>query len=96
MLRRWGAKPWAALLLTLATIYLILIGLVGGGGVLLARLATVLPQYKGRAQELVDNVSQALSNLGIGGQQINAALGERRHRQGRVRAARTSWTGCSR
>jgi predicted PurR-regulated permease PerM len=75
MLRRWGAKPWAAMLLTLATIYLILIGLAGAAAFSLARLATELPQYKGRGQELVDNVSQTLSNLGIGSQQIDAALG---------------------
>jgi predicted PurR-regulated permease PerM len=42
----------------------------------LARLATELPQYKGRAQELVDNVSQQLSHLGIGSQQSDAALGD--------------------
>ena len=76
MLRRWGAKPWAALLLTLVTIYLILIGLAAAAAFSLARLATELPQYKGRGQELIDNVSQTLSNLGIGSQQINAALGD--------------------
>jgi AI-2 transport protein TqsA len=76
MLRRWGAKPWAAVLLTLATIYLILIGLAGAAVFSVARLATELPQYKGRAQELVDNVSQELSHLGIGGQQAGAALGD--------------------
>jgi AI-2 transport protein TqsA len=75
MLRRWGAKPWAALLLTLVTIYLILIGLAAAAAFSLARLATELPQYKGRGQELIDNVSQTLSNLGIGSQQIDAALG---------------------
>jgi AI-2 transport protein TqsA len=75
MLRRWGAKPWAALLLTLVTIYLILLGLAAAAAFSLARLATELPQYKGRGQELIDNVSQTLSNLGIGSQQINAALG---------------------
>ena len=76
MLRRWGAKPWAALLLTLATIYLILIGLAAAAAFSLARLATELPQYKGRGQELVDNVSQKLSDLGIGSQQVNSALGD--------------------
>jgi predicted PurR-regulated permease PerM len=76
MLRRWGAKPWAAMLLTLATIYLILIALAGAAAFSLARLATELPQYKGRGQELVDNVSQKLSDLGIGSQQINSALGD--------------------
>jgi AI-2 transport protein TqsA len=76
VLRRWGAKPWAAMLLTLATIYLILIALSGAAAFSLARLATELPQYKGRGQELVDNVSQQLSQLGIGGQQVNAALGD--------------------
>ena len=75
MLRRWGAKPWAALLLTLVTIYLILIGLAAAAAFSVARLATELPQYKGRGQELIDNVSQTLSNLGIGSQQIDAALG---------------------
>jgi AI-2 transport protein TqsA len=75
MLRRWGAKPWAALLLTLVTIYLILIGLAAAAAFSLARLATELPQYKGRGQELIDNVSQTLSDLGIGSQQINAAFG---------------------
>lgn len=75
MLRRWGAKPWAALLLTLVTIYLILLGLAAAAAFSLARLATELPQYKGRGQELIDNASQTLSNLGIGSQQINAALG---------------------
>jgi predicted PurR-regulated permease PerM len=76
MLRRWGAKPWAAVLLTLVTIYLILIGLAGAAAFSVARLATELPQYKGRAQELVDNVSQELSHLGIGGQQAGAVLGD--------------------
>jgi AI-2 transport protein TqsA len=76
LLRRWGARPWAALVLTLATIYLILIGLAGAAAFSVARLATVLPQYKGRAQELVDHVSQELSHLGIGGQQVSAGLGD--------------------
>ena len=76
MLRRWGARPWAALVLTLATIYLILIFLVGAAAFSVARLATVLPEYKGRAQELVDNVSQGLSDLGIGGQQAGAGLSD--------------------
>jgi predicted PurR-regulated permease PerM len=76
MLRRWGAAPWAALTLTLATIYLILIFLVGAAAFSVARLATVLPEYKGRAQELVDNVSQGLSHLGIGGQQAGAGLSD--------------------
>ncbi len=76
MLRRWGAAPWAALALTLATIYLILIFLVGAAAFSVARLATVLPQYKGRAQDLVDNVSQGLSHLGIGGQQAGAGLSD--------------------
>jgi predicted PurR-regulated permease PerM len=75
LLRRWGAKPWVALLLTLATIYLILIGLAAAAAFSVARLATELPQYKGRGQELVDNVSQWLSQHGIGSQQANAALG---------------------
>jgi predicted PurR-regulated permease PerM len=76
LLRRWGAKPWAALLLTLATIYLILIGLAAAAAFSVARLATELPQYKGRGQELVDNASQTLSHLGIGSQQTNAAVGD--------------------
>jgi len=76
LLRRWGAAPWAALLLTLATIYLILIGLVGAAAFSVARLATLLPQYQGRAQELLDNASQALSHLGIGAQQISAGLSD--------------------
>ena len=76
LLRRWGAAPWAALLLTLATIYLILIFLVGAAAFSVARLATLLPQYQGRAQELLDNASQALSHLGIGAQQISAGLSD--------------------
>jgi AI-2 transport protein TqsA len=76
LLRRWGVAPWAALLLTLAAIYLILIGLVAAAAFSVARLATVLPQYRGRAQELLDNAAQALSHLGIGAQQIGAGLSD--------------------
>ena len=74
VLRRWGAKPWAALLLTLGTIYLILVALAAAAAFSLARLATELPQYKGRAQELVDNLGTQLGHLGIGSQQIDSAF----------------------
>jgi predicted PurR-regulated permease PerM len=74
VLRRWGAAPWAATVLTLATIYLILIALAGAAAFSVARLATELPQYAGRAQELLDKAGQALAHLGIGGQQASAGL----------------------
>jgi predicted PurR-regulated permease PerM len=75
MLRRRGAAPWAALLGTLAAVYLILLGLVGAVALSVARFAALLPTYQDRAQELIDDVRRGLADLGLGGEQVSAALG---------------------
>jgi predicted PurR-regulated permease PerM len=76
LLGRWGVAPWAATLLTLVAIYLILLGLVGAVALSVARLATLLPTYQDRTQELVDDLSRGLERLGIGTEQVRAALSD--------------------
>jgi predicted PurR-regulated permease PerM len=74
LLRRWGVAPWAAMLGTLVAVYMILLSLAGATVLAIARLVALLPTYQDRAREVVDGIGQALGDLGIGDEQVRAAL----------------------
>jgi predicted PurR-regulated permease PerM len=65
-LRRRQVPGWVSTLVLVVLVYAVIIAF---GLVLLvsvARLATVLPQYSGRATQLVDSLTAALTRLGVG------------------------------
>jgi predicted PurR-regulated permease PerM len=73
-LRRIGVPPWLATLLTLLAAYLVLVALAGALALSVARLATLLPQYGPRFQDLLDNVRSGLADLGVGNDQVQSAV----------------------
>jgi len=66
-----GAPRWVATVAILVVLYAVLIGLVLTLAVSVARLATTLPQYADRADELVVSLQQRLQELGIGAEEAN-------------------------
>jgi predicted PurR-regulated permease PerM len=73
-LRRIGVPSALATLLTLAVVYLVLVGLAASLALSVARFATLLPEYGPRISELLDDVRGWLADLGIGGDQTDSAL----------------------
>jgi AI-2 transport protein TqsA len=73
-LRRVGLASWLATLVTLVVVYLVLIALAASLALSVARLATLLPQYGPKFTELVDDLRQWLTDLGVAGDQTSAAL----------------------
>lgn len=73
-LRGRGVPTLLATLVTLAAVYPILLGLVGAVVYAVAELARVLPTYGGRLNVLLAEASGTLQALGVGPQQIRAAL----------------------
>jgi AI-2 transport protein TqsA len=73
-LRRRGVPRWLATVVTLATVYAILVGLVAALVYAVAELATVLPTYAGRVNALLADASAQLQALGISRDQIQTAL----------------------
>jgi predicted PurR-regulated permease PerM len=63
-------KSWLASLLTLVLVYVTLLGLIGVILVSVARLATLLPTYADKAQNLQDNVKDQLTSWGVGADQF--------------------------
>ncbi|MFF0816560.1 AI-2E family transporter [Rhodococcus sp. NPDC003318] len=73
-LRRKGAPMWVAVLATLASVYFVLFGLIGALAVSVAQLATLLPQYADKADQLVADVQTRLGQLDIGSDQVETVL----------------------
>jgi predicted PurR-regulated permease PerM len=73
-LRRRGVPRWLATLGTLVAVYAILVGLVGALVYAVAELASVLPTYVGRVDDLLDGAAQLLQTIGVSRQQIEAGL----------------------
>ena len=75
-LRRAGLPSWLATLATLAAVYLVLVALAASLALSVARLATLLPRYGPKFTELVDDLRGWLTDLGVGGGQVSAALSD--------------------
>ena len=73
-LRRRGAPVWVAVLATVSTVYLLLLGLGAALAVSVARLVELMPSYAGRFAALHDDVVRALAGVGIDADQIRTVL----------------------
>lgn len=73
-LRRRGVPRWLATLVTLGSVYAILVALVGSLVYAVAELARVLPSYGGQLNILLGEASELLATIGVGPDQIQAAL----------------------
>jgi AI-2 transport protein TqsA len=71
-LRRRGLPGWASTLALVVLVYAVIVVLALVLVVSVARLATVLPQYSGRAAALVDSLTAALARLGVGTGQVQS------------------------
>nr|WP_225978247.1 AI-2E family transporter [Gandjariella thermophila] len=72
-LRRHGLPAWLSTLALVVLVYAVIIMLGLVLMVSVARLATVLPQYAGRATALVDSLTAALTRFGVGPGQVREA-----------------------
>lgn len=73
-LRRRGLPQWMATIVTLLSVYAILIGLVGALVYAVSQLVIVLPTYGDQFNALIAEASRLLGTFGIGPAQIQQAL----------------------
>jgi predicted PurR-regulated permease PerM len=73
-LRRKGFPAWLAIVITLAVIYLFLLGLLAAMVVSVAQLATLLPSYQDQFNNLVAQGRELLEARGIGAEEVRKAL----------------------
>ncbi|MGW0175371.1 AI-2E family transporter [Rhodococcus sp. NPDC003322] len=73
-LQRKGAPKWVAVVGTLTTVYVVLLGLVAALAISVAQLATLLPQYADKADKLVADVESWFGQLNIGAEQLDKVL----------------------
>jgi len=76
LLRRRGAPEWLAITCTLLVLVAIILGLAVAFAVSVAQLGTVLPAYEDRFTAFLDDLQAWLATLGIGRDQLKAALGQ--------------------
>ena len=76
ILRRRGAPKWLAVTVTLITLVAVILGLAAALALSVAQLATILPTYEDSFTALVNDLRAWLGSLGVGRDQILAALGE--------------------
>jgi AI-2 transport protein TqsA len=69
---RWPS--WAATVVCIVAVYAIVVGLAVALVIATARFATLLPEYKDKLNDLVDNVGQQLQQFGVGNAQVQNAL----------------------
>lgn len=72
-LRRKGWPGWLRTLVLIVLVYGVLLFLALGIVVSVARLATVLPQYAAKADDVVGSITDALAGFGVGQAQLDAA-----------------------
>ncbi|WP_051162652.1 AI-2E family transporter [Nocardia transvalensis] len=72
--RRRGLRPWIGMVIALLAVWLILILLVGALVLSAAQLATELPNYTDRVNDLLSGVRGALADAGVNAEQIQAML----------------------
>ena len=73
-LRRKGFPAWLAMVTALAVIYLFLLGLLASMVVSIAQLATILPGYRDKFDNLVAQGRELLEARGIGSDEVGKAL----------------------
>jgi AI-2 transport protein TqsA len=76
LLRRRGAPEWLAITCTLLVLVAIILGLAVAFALSIAQLGTVLPAYEDRFTAFLDDLQAWLATLGIGRDQLKAALGQ--------------------
>ena len=74
ILRRRGVPMWLAVTITLIAVLALILGLAAALALSVARLATILPTYQDSFNQLVDDLRSGLASLGVGRDQIRAAL----------------------
>lgn len=72
--QRRGLRPWVGMVVALVAVVSIVTVLVGAVVVSAAQLATELPNYSDRADELLDRLRDALADAGVGADQIQNML----------------------
>ncbi|MCP2297915.1 Predicted PurR-regulated permease PerM [Nocardia amikacinitolerans] len=72
--RRRGWPPWVGMVVALIAVWSILIVLVGALVVSAAQLATELPNYADRVDELLEGVRRALADAGVNAEEIQNLL----------------------
>ncbi|MDG3016392.1 AI-2E family transporter [Speluncibacter jeojiensis] len=65
-LRRNGSPRWLAVLTAIVVVNAILIGLVLALAISIEQLVTILPDYAGKAQDLLDGLHNLLTGWGVG------------------------------
>lgn len=76
ILRRRGLPMWLATTITVLAVLGLILGLAAAIALSIARLATILPEYQDDFAELVANLRSWLASLGIGQDEIQAALAQ--------------------
>jgi len=74
-LHRAGAPRWAAVTVSLLSVFVIVLGLAASLALSIAQLATLLPSYQDRFAGLVQDLVAWLGGLGVGADQVRTALG---------------------
>jgi predicted PurR-regulated permease PerM len=74
ILRRRGVPMWLAVAITLIAVLALILGLAAALALSVAQLATILPAYQDRFDQLVDDLRSGLASLGVGRDQIRAVL----------------------
>jgi AI-2 transport protein TqsA len=69
---RWPS--WAATVVCIVAVYAIILGLAVALVIATARFATLLPEYKDKFNDLVDNAVKELQHFGVGNAQVQQAL----------------------
>lgn len=73
-LRRKGVPTWVAFVVTLIALYGILLALFGSLVFSVARLATILPEYSDKFQDLLDNFQKLLTDHGVSPDKVHDTL----------------------
>jgi AI-2 transport protein TqsA len=74
ILRRRGVPMWLAVTITLIAVLALILGLAAALALSVGQLATILPTYQDSFNRLVDDLRNGLASLGVGRDQIRAAL----------------------
>ncbi|WP_328521059.1 AI-2E family transporter [Kribbella sp. NBC_00359] len=74
LLIRRGLRRWLAALIALVVVIVFLLAVAAALALSLAKLATLLPTYQDKFAGIVDDVRNWLANLGVGEEQLQAAL----------------------
>jgi len=74
LLVRRGVKRWLSALIALVVVNVFLLGMAAALAFSVAKLATLLPTYEDKFADLVDDARGWLANLGVGDDQLQAAL----------------------